>query len=57
MKDKQLEMLKALLKKLESENRTKSAALETFVNAGILNRKGNFTKHYSDLEKLIPTIK
>jgi hypothetical protein len=57
MKDKQLEMLKSIVKELKSEHRTKEDALRTFVNAGILNKNGNFTRQYADLGKLYRPVR
>jgi len=50
MDSEQKKLLKALAEKLKKETNAKKI-LESFVSAGILNKKGEFTDNYSELKK------
>ncbi len=49
----QAELLKNLVKQEKSRVSSKANALKTLTKAKILNKKGKFTKHYSNLEKAV----
>jgi hypothetical protein len=53
MNDKEIKMIIQLAKRLKSEGTSKEKALKTFVSAGILNDKGDFTKPYHNLKNVI----
>ena len=53
MNDKDIKMIIQLAKRLKHEGRSKEKALKTFVAAGILNDKGDFTKPYRNLRNVI----
>lgn len=48
----QVELVKKLAKKLESSSRNKQEILATFVSAGILDSKSNYTSNYTSLRKV-----
>ena len=52
MDTKQIKLMALLVKKLRGEKRDKKAILNTFVSAGILTNRGNYTKNYASLGKL-----
>ena len=52
----QIKLLKALAKKLKSQKSTKEQSLATLVSAGILNKKGEVTRPYSNLNKLMSKV-
>ncbi len=53
MNDKEIKMIIQLAKRLKNEGSSKERALKTFVSAGILNDKGDFTKPYRNLKNVI----
>lgn len=52
MKDKEIEDLKNLAKTLKGKSLSKEQALTNLVNAGILNKDGNYTEPYKNLERM-----
>jgi len=55
MDAQQLQLLLDLAKKLKSETREKAEILNSLKNAKILTEKGNFTRHYPHLRKIVLT--
>jgi hypothetical protein len=55
MSDKDLKRLIDLAKKRKS-SMTKEQALQSFIDAGIMNDKGEFTKPYAILESVIKNV-
>lgn len=53
MEQKQISLLRALVKKLKSEKRDKAEAIESLQAAKILTKSGNFTGHYSSLGSVL----
>jgi hypothetical protein len=53
MDDKDLKQLTDLAKSKIKTGISKESALKSFISAGILNKKGEFTKPYKNLEYLI----
>ncbi len=53
MSEKDIQRLIELAKKKLSEKRTKKQALASLVSAGILTEKGNYTKPYQHLTRVI----
>lgn len=53
MESNQIKLLSALAKKLKGENKDKEKAIASLQSAKILDRKGDFTKQYSNLEKIV----
>ncbi|WP_294825265.1 hypothetical protein [uncultured Flavobacterium sp.] len=53
MNDREIKLLIDLAKKLKEETISKEEAMASFVSAGILDEKGEFTKHYSELRSYI----
>jgi len=53
MSEKDIQKLMDLAKKKLTEKRTKKQALASLVSAGILTEKGNYTKPYQNLAKVI----
>ena len=51
MDTKQQKLMALLAKKLREEKRDKEAILNSFVSAGILTNRGNYTKKYASLVK------
>jgi hypothetical protein len=49
----QAELLKNLVKQEKSRVSSRAIALKTLTKAKILNKKGKFTKQYSNLEKAV----
>ncbi|NCX95404.1 MAG: hypothetical protein EBX41_03150 [Chitinophagia bacterium] len=49
----QIKLLHELADKLNAQKRTKEQALNSLVSAGILTKKGNYTKHYPESKKLM----
>jgi hypothetical protein len=52
----QIDLLMDLAKEIQSQKRDKSEVLATFQGAGILNKKGEFTKPYRHLAKVVKKI-
>lgn len=50
MSEKDLQLLIELAKELE-KSLTKEEALKSFIAAGILDKAGNYTQRYKELEK------
>jgi hypothetical protein len=48
----QIELVRELALKLRNTQRNKDEILSTFITAGILDKKRNFTSQYSNLKKL-----
>ena len=53
MESNQIKLLSALAKKLKGENKDKEKAIASLQSAKILDRKGDFTKQYSNVEKIV----
>lgn len=53
MNDKEIQKIIELAKRLNELRLSKEEALETFVSAGILTKKGNFRKPYAELKSII----
>ena len=53
MSGKDIKQLVELAKKKLKENRTKEEALAELISAGIMTKKGNFTKPYKNLSKIV----
>jgi hypothetical protein len=53
MSQKEIDKLIELAKQALKKGSTKEESLQTLVQAGILTEKGNFTKPYKDLSKII----
>lgn len=53
MSDQDIQRLMDLAKKKLTEKRTKKQALASLISAGILTEKGNYTKPYQHLAKVI----
>lgn len=56
MSDKDIKNLSDLAKRKLKEGVTKEEALRSFMEAGILDRNGHFTKPYSILEKVVKKV-
>jgi hypothetical protein len=52
METNQIKLLKNLAKKIKAEQSSKEDALKTLQSAKILDKKGNFTKNYSNLRRV-----
>ncbi len=57
MEPNQIQLLKSLAKKLKSEDKSKAKILASFQSAKILDKKGNFTRHFSNLKKVVTSSK
>lgn len=58
MENKQVKLLEDLLKKLESQTRTKSEAIASLHSAGILTKDGKrFTRPYANLGRAVKALK
>ncbi len=55
MENTQAKLLISLAKRLKTEKKDKLKAKASLMSAGILDNKGRFTKHYTNLEKAIET--
>jgi hypothetical protein len=53
MSDQDLKRLSDLAKEQLKAGRTKEQALQSFINAGIMNEKGEYTKPYAILQTLV----
>jgi len=53
MSDQDLKKLSDLAKEKLKAGRTKEQALQSFIDAGIMNEKGEYTKPYAILETLV----
>ena len=53
MSDQDLKRLSDLAKEQLKAGRTKEQALQSFINAGIMNAKGEYTKPYAILQTLV----
>ena len=53
MSDQDLKRLSVLAKEQLKAGRTKEQALQSFVSAGIMNEKGEYTKPYAILQTLV----
>lgn len=49
---KTIQQLKQLAAKIREENKTVEKSLKTLQDAGILDKQGNFTEHYKNLEDM-----
>ncbi len=56
MEENQAKKLASLAKKIKSEKKDRMKVVSTLQAAKILNKKENFTVHYSNLEKVITHI-
>jgi hypothetical protein len=52
MSDQDLKRLSDLAKEKLKAGRTREQALQSFIDAGIMNKKGEYTKPYAILETL-----
>ena len=48
----QIKLLNNLAKKISSAKKTKKQSMETLINAKILNKNGQLTSNYANLNKL-----
>jgi hypothetical protein len=53
METNQIKLLEALAKAIKSEKKNRSEIVLTLKSAKIINSKENFTKHYSNLGKVV----
>jgi len=53
MSDQDLKRLSDLAKEKLKAGATKQQALQSFIDAGIMNKKGEYTKPYSILENVV----
>jgi hypothetical protein len=52
MEEKQLKLLKVLAKKIKSEKKEQAVVVASLQSAKILTKKGNFTGHLKNLDKV-----
>lgn len=52
-----IKLLKSLAEEIKAEERTKDEALASLQGAGILTKKGNFTKNFKELKKVAVSSK
>jgi hypothetical protein len=57
MKTNQIKLLTSLAKEIKTENKDKAKALATLQSAKILTKKGNFSKKYSNLNRIVVSAK
>lgn len=57
MDRQQIKLLSLLAKKQKNEKRSDKEILNSFVSAGILTTKGNYTKNYSGLKRIGKSFK
>jgi hypothetical protein len=57
MEEKQIILLTALAKKSKSEKKDKRRVVETLQSARILTKNGNFTTHFSNLNRVASSSK
>ena len=54
MEKKQIKLLTALAKKLKAEKKNRAKVVASLQAAKILTKNGNFTGHYSSLNRAVP---
>ena len=52
METNQIELLKNLAKKIKSEKRNRDDVMASLQSAKILTKQGNFTRHFSNLNRV-----
>ena len=52
MEANQIELLKSLAKKKKSEKKNRDEVMASLQSAKILTKQGNFTKHFSNLNRI-----
>lgn len=57
MEENQIKLLSTLAKKLKSEKKDRSKAIESLQSAKILTRNENFTGRYKNLDKVFTVAK
>lgn len=57
MEANQVKLLASLAKKIKSEKKSKNSAKNTLLTAKILTKKGNLTKQYTNLKKVVVASK
>ncbi len=57
MESKQITLLTVLAKKIRTEKKDKARVVATLRSAKILTKGGNFTTHFSTLNKLVTSSK
>ena len=57
MKTNQIKLLTSLAKEIKTKNKDKAKALATLQSAKILTKKGNFSKKYSNLNRIVVSAK
>lgn len=55
MEEKQIKLLKALAKKIESKKRERAVVMFSLKSAKILTKEENFTGHLKNLDKVFAT--
>lgn len=53
MESNQIKLLSTLAKKIKSEKKDRAKIVITLKSAKIITKDGNFTKHYSNLKKVV----
>lgn len=53
MENNQIKLLSTLARKIKSEKKDSAKIFTTLKSARIITKKGNFTKHYSNLKKVV----
>ncbi|MDR6564519.1 MULTISPECIES: hypothetical protein [unclassified Arcicella] len=57
MEGNQIKLLASLAKQIKSEKKDRVKVIASLQSAKILTRKENFTSHYSNLSKVVETVK
>ncbi len=57
METNQVKLLETLAKKIKSEKRDKAQIIASLHAAKILTKQGNFTNKFSNLSKVVTTVK
>ena len=57
METDQIELLKNLAKKVKSEKRNRDDVMASLQSAKILTKQGNFTRHFSNLNRVCSSNK
>ena len=55
MSDKEIKLLTNLAKRLKDVKLSNEKVMSTFISAGILNKQGDYTKHYEKLKNIVTT--
>lgn len=56
METNQLKLLNSLAKKMKSQKRDRAKIVASLQSAKILTKNENFTKHYSNLKKVVAVV-